>query len=80
MQLFKCTSLVTYSRTFFLFLHLAIEGLPFQVNSKFDILWKKSGVSVIWIDLLVYVYFLRGSLRGKQYKKRKRFVESELSH
>ena len=28
-------------------LFVAIEGLPFEVNSKFDILWKKSGVSLI---------------------------------
>ena len=28
---------------FFLFL-IAIEGLPFEVNSKFEMLWKKSGV------------------------------------
>ena len=27
-------------------LSVAIEGLPFEVNSKFDILWKKSGVSL----------------------------------
>ena len=27
-------------------LFVAIEGLPFEVNSKFDILWKKSGVSL----------------------------------
>ena len=28
---------------FFLFL-IAIEGLPFEVNSKLEMLWKKSGV------------------------------------
>ena len=36
---------VSDTSLFFSFISIAIEGLPFEVNSKFEILWKKSGVS-----------------------------------
>lgn len=39
----QCICLPVILSFFFLFL-IAIEGLPFEVNSKFEMLWKKSGV------------------------------------
>ena len=40
----QCICLPVILSFFSLLFLIAIEGLPFEVNSKFEMLWKKSGV------------------------------------